>query len=81
MYRLARSREIEIAERNRDLTVPEDAVRYLKAHCVLTELRNAYRKKAITHLEYKRFREMALSGDVEGAAYGISKMMEEKRRK
>lgn len=80
MYRNARSREIEIAERNRDYTVPEDALRYLRAHATLTELRNAYRRNAISHLEYKRFREIALAGNVEEAANGFSKLMAEKRR-
>jgi len=59
-----RSPEIEEAERRRDLTVPQDAARYLKAHRFLTELRNKYLRGSITAEQYKDFRRQAVAGQL-----------------
>ena len=78
MYRAApRSREIEVAEQMRDRTVPEDAGRYLRAHGILCELREKYRKRKITAQQYRTIRGQAIAGDVDGAVKGLGKLLEE----
>lgn len=66
-----RSPEIEEAERRRDLTVPQDAARYLKAHRFLTELRNKYLRGSITAEQYKDFRRQAVAGQLDVATKGL----------
>ena len=66
-----RSPEIEEAERRRDLTVPEDAARYLKAHRFLTELRNKYLRGSITAEQYKDFRRQAVTGQLDVVTKGL----------
>lgn len=73
--------EIERRERVRDLMVPEDAMRYLKAHKVLTELRQKYLKRRITYEQYKVLRNMAIAGDNFGAVKGLGDALAENERK
>lgn len=66
-----RSPEIEEAERRQDLTVPQDAARYLKAHRFLTELRGKYLRGSITAEQYKTLRQQAVSGQLDVATKGL----------
>lgn len=76
MYRTEpRTREMAEAERLKDLTVPEDAGRYLRAHKVLTELRERYLKRRITPQQYKTLRGQAIAGDIDGAVKGLAKIL------
>ena len=61
-------------ERMNDLTVPEDAKRYLRARNVLTALRDRYRNGIITRQEYSTLRGQALNGDIDGAIKGLGKL-------
>ena len=64
------SREMRTAKAVRD-----DAMKYLHAHYVLTELREMYRKRRITAKEYKSLREHAIAGDIDGAVKNLAKIM------
>ena len=75
MYRTKpRSAETEWQRRVKDLTVPEDAGRFLRAHKVLTDLRNKYLRHRITPQQYKTLRGQAISGDIDGAVKGLAKL-------
>lgn len=76
MYRTEpRSAEIEREEQMRDLTVREDAMRYLRAHKVLTELRYEFRRNTITRQQYRTLRGQAVAGDLDGALKGLARIM------
>ena len=76
MYRTEpRTREMAESERLRDLTVPEDAGRYLRAHKVLTELREKYLKRRITPQQYRTLRGQAIAGDIDGAMKGLARIL------
>lgn len=80
MYRTKpRTREMAEEERLRDLTVPEDAGRYLRARNVLEALRERYRKGIITQQEMKTLRGQAINGDIDGAVKGLAKIEARKR--
>lgn len=80
MYRTKpRSREMAEEERLKDLTVPEDAGRYLRARNVLEVLRERYRKGIITQQEMKTLRGQAINGDIDGAVKGLAKIEARKR--
>ena len=63
------------AERLKDLTVPDDAGRYLRAYKVLTELREKYSKRRITPQEYKTLRGQAIAGDIDWAVKGLARIL------
>lgn len=80
MYRTKpRSREMAEEERLKDLTVPEEAGKYLRARGVLAALRERYRKGIITQQEMKTLRGQALNGDIDGAVKGLAKIEARKR--
>ena len=82
MYRTKpRTREMAEEERLRDLTVPEDAGRYLRARSVLEVLRDRYKRKIITQQEMKTLRGQAINGDIDGAVKGLAKIEARKREK
>lgn len=79
MYRTKpMTREMAEEERLKDLTVPEDAGRYLRAHKVLTELREKYLKRRITPQQYRTLRGQALAGDVDGAVKGLANVLRDR---
>ena len=57
------------------LNVRRDAGRYLKAHKVLTELREKYVKRLITGQQYRTLRGQAIAGDVDGAVKGLARVL------
>lgn len=59
------TRSEAIKKQNDLLTVNEDAVRYIKAQNILTDLRKHYLSKRISSDVYKAAREMALAGKLE----------------
>ena len=58
------------------LTVPEDAGRYLRAHKILTELREKYLAHRITPAQYSQIREQSLNGDIDGAFRALGSALE-----
>ena len=48
-------------------SVVNDANKYLKAQNLLADLRKKYLAKKITSKQFKEIRDMAISGDIEGA--------------
>lgn len=76
MYRTEpRTKEMAEAEQLRDLTVPEDAGRYLRAHRFLTELRGKYLKGLISGQQYRTLRGQAIAGDIDGATKGLARVL------
>ena len=59
------TRSEAIKKQNDLLTVNEDAIRYIKAQNVLTDLHKHYLSKRISSDVYKEAREKALSGNLE----------------
>lgn len=79
MYRTKpRTRQMAEEERLKDLTVPEDAGRYLRAHKVLTELREKYLKRRITPQQYRTLRGQAIAGDIDVAVKGLAKALRDR---
>ena len=59
----------------RRAAVEKDAVRFLKAHRVLGDLRREYMRKNITFQQYSTIRGQALNGDVDGAVKGLARLL------
>lgn len=70
------TRSEAIKRQNDLLTVNEDAIRYIKAQNVLTDLRKHYLSKRISPDVYKNAREMALSGNLDESRKILANGME-----
>ena len=73
-----KTKEERIAEHDRDLTVEQDAQRYLRAHRILTEMRTRYRNGQISGKEYGALRKIATGGDIDGATKALGRILEER---
>ena len=72
---MCKTREEYIRKQTEMYTLSSDASRYLRAQNVLINVRKAYLCKSITAQQYKTIRGQAISGDVDGAAKGLSRLL------
>jgi len=58
-----------------EMDAQEDALRYLKARLILSDLREKLRFGKITWQQYSTLRGQALAGDVDGAVKGLGRVL------